>query len=142
MIFRPSGPNWRMSQNHVETRIRFLRSQFSFLRCKYVQLILPADGVFIQITPPFFFVSFAVRHLAIEHCLPDFASITTSTRSNWPSQRQPKSRKSNLFQYMVNSLDLVKFFGAVGPIYRGELLLNFIILITCMQYYIQRSIAW
>ena len=65
--------------------------------------------------------------------------------SNWPSQTQPKSRKSNLFQYMVNSLDLVKFFGAVGPIYRGELLLNFIILITCMQYYIQRSIltiAW
>ena len=65
--------------------------------------------------------------------------------SNWPSQTQPKSRKSNLFQYMVNSLDLVKFFGAVGPIYRGELLLNFIIFITCMQYYIQRSIltiAW
>ena len=43
---------------------------------------------------------------------------------------------------MVNPLDLVKFFGAVGPIYRGELLLNFIIFITCMQYYIQRSIAW
>ena len=34
---------------------------------------------------------------------------------------------------MVNSLDLVKFFGAVGPIYRGELLLNFINFITCMH---------
>ena len=48
--------------------------------------------------------------------------------SIWPSQTTTNSRKGNLFQYMVSSLDLVKFFGAVGPIYRGELLLNFVTL--------------
>ena len=40
---------------------------------------------------------------------------------------------------MVGSLDLVKFFGAVCPIYRGELVLNFVTFITCMQYYLSND---
>ena len=55
--------------------------------------------------------------------------------SIWPPQTTTNSRKGNLFQYTVGSLDLVKFFGAICPIYRGELLLNFVTCITCMQYY-------
>ena len=55
--------------------------------------------------------------------------------SFWPPQTTTNSRKGNLFQYTVGSLDLVKFFGAICPIYRGELLLNFVTCITCMQYY-------
>ena len=59
-----------------------------------------------------------------------------------PKPQRIRERVIFFNSYMVGSLDLVKFFGATGPIYRGELLLNFIIFITCTQYYIQRSIAW
>jgi len=61
--------------------------------------------------------------------------------SIWPPQTTTNSRKGNLFQYMVGSLDLVKFFGAICPIYRGELLLNFVIVLHACST-IQRSIAW
>ena len=57
--------------------------------------------------------------------------------SIWPPQTTTNSRKGNLFQYTVGSLDLVKFFGAICPIYRGELLL----LKFCHFYYMHAVLS-
>ena len=150
LLRRASGSTWKKKKkkNSAEPNVNTLLGLQSYDSPRYPPQKRRGNSIVAPTNTTINNFPFTYGQRRFHRCIIRFMWVVSAKvqwPSNWPSQTQPKSRKSNLFQYMVNSLDLVKFFGAVGPIYRGELLLNFIIFITCMQYYIQRSIltiAW